>query len=90
MIRVTVELVPFGIEEQKRKIGELVLANTGRNMSGECHYHAIFKDDSTGTHYASCRHLQNEGVWKLLQKLINHEVEKKEPIFDRLEEKLDE
>ena len=30
MIRVTVELVPFGNEEKKRKIGELVIANQGR------------------------------------------------------------
>ena len=42
MIRVKVELVPFGIEEEAKDIGELVLANTGDLGMGLCLYDSVF------------------------------------------------
>lgn len=40
MLRVTIELVPFGDEAKKRKIGEMVIANTGKNPDGTFSYAA--------------------------------------------------
>ena len=51
MLRVTVELVPFGVEKDKKTIGEMVIANVGRGGTGS-NYIGHFIDDRGNEHHA--------------------------------------
>lgn len=70
MLRVTVELVPFGIEKHKRTLGQLEIANFGRksDMDDTCLYHsrAPGKDWKFST-----LHKRKDGFWKLVQRVLN-------------------
>lgn len=90
MIRVIVELVPFGDEALKKKIGELILANLGRRTLNEHNYAAVWDDDSTGIHCSYATHVRANGVWVLLEKLLGaKEADLDDKIFQRLMEKFE-
>ena len=42
MLRVTIELVPFGVESQKRTLGNLIIANDGTGTATRGNYKAVF------------------------------------------------
>jgi len=74
MIRVIVELVPYGNEDQKMVIGSLVLANTMNLGLGLCQYHAVYelKDvDDSFIMVSKVKHMRQDGVWELLRKILN-------------------
>ena len=43
MIRVTIELLPGGLEEGKRTVGLMEIANIGGSLTGECDYAVVLK-----------------------------------------------
>jgi len=75
MLRVTVELVPFGDESKKRKIGEMVIANDGSGDISTASYQAwIGADDHSGDPAMFSkleRHDRSKSVWELIKLLID-------------------
>ena len=67
MIRVTVELVPFGDEEKKKTIGIMNIANDGTGTKEFGNYDARLEDDR-GTEKTTKiqRHERAAGVWTLI------------------------
>ena len=74
MLRITVELVPFGDENRKRKIGEMVIANDGSGDIETASYQAwIAADDHSGepAMFATlAHHDRRHSVWELIRALI--------------------
>jgi len=74
MLRVTIELVPFGVEAEARKIGTMVIANdgTGSSRVGNYAYAFTYADRdaevATGTIKNFPRSL---GAWSLVRKILN-------------------
>jgi len=72
MLRITVELVPFGIEERKRKIGEMVIANVAGGSHSD--YESwIAPDDWSHTPalFSEVKeHDRSQSVWELVAKVI--------------------
>lgn len=94
MIRVRVELVPFGDESNSKEIGQLVLANTGQRLFGECTYEAVLSSDDPVDQQPAIRksvsHFRKDGFWELLRKILNAPVSTDNlEIFDRLEKRLE-
>ena len=93
MIRVTVDLVPFGIEEHKKKIGSLVLANVGNLGLGICEYEAIASivfsnGEEEVVKKMKCQHSRQDGIWKLLEILLRDESVSNDDEILRLKEAL--
>ena len=73
MIRITVELVPFGIEERKRIIGTAKIYNDGTGSKTVGNYQTEFnlkKKWRTGTVKGFKR--QQDNVWKLIREALNN------------------
>ena len=76
MIRVKVELVPFGNEDEARDIGELVLANDGWGNVFTGNYVFVYADDNGQEFEGSVKDFpRRQGIWKLLAECINNSVE---------------
>jgi hypothetical protein len=72
MIRVTVELVPFGRDEWAKRIGTLLIANDG-TLRGEDmgNYVFIRDDDQVGRREGSVsEHDRSGSVWDLIGKCL--------------------
>lgn len=94
MLRITVELVPFGDEDRKRQIGEMVIANDGHGD-----YAAWTAPDGWSGEPARYGVLLNydrsQSVWELIRlmleaiRLEQHKVPKaKDSLAQRLKRKL--
>lgn len=99
MLRVTIELVPFGEEDRKKKIGEMVIANTGGNHEGGFSYQGWTSADGfskTPIRFGKVEnHDRNQNVWELISCMIvqclfcNHKPDrKKDSISQRLKRRL--
>jgi hypothetical protein len=92
MIRVTVELVPHGDEEQKVEIGTLVLANTGAFGLGLHEYHAVYTLPNVEEpihKVGPITHCRQDGFWVLIKKILQKKPTKRDtPHFDQLIERL--
>lgn len=73
MIRVIVELVPYGDEQRARVIGEASIVNDGSGDAETGHYYAKLRTDHAGNWIEEERVLRNysrrNGFWKLLSEL---------------------
>ena len=70
MIRVTVELVPFGDEVKKKKIGEMVLANTGGDAD-TANYEAWVADAEGNKLFSALNgYNRSQGFWNLIRLLL--------------------
>jgi hypothetical protein len=79
MIRVTVDLVPHGVESRKRTIGTLTIRNTGTGTEEVGNYKAVLNaeymkgDGRSGQVFSF--HRKNRSVWSLVGaflKLFGH------------------
>jgi hypothetical protein len=97
MIRVTVELVPFGDESRKRKIGEMIVANdlTG-NIDYGCYRAYISSDNWTKEpeRFTKVNGFdRTKSVWSLISRVIKNlgnfdiENEKDQQFFDKFSKK---
>jgi len=75
MLRITVELVPFGDESQARKLVEMLIANDG-NGNGDgthCDYEGWISSDTwtkDGPRYGKVtEHDRRQSVWTLIAKM---------------------
>ena len=70
MIRVTIELVPFGIESRKKVIKRMIIANdgTGTPRRGNYVYHYGRKEGELKNFPR-----KSYNVWKLIQRILNQE-----------------
>jgi hypothetical protein len=102
MLRITVELVPFGQEDQKKKIAEMVIANAGLADSKEHNafsYEAWTAPDSHSGEPARYGVLhefnRSQSVWELVRlmleciRLERHKPSRaKDSLAQRLKDKL--
>lgn len=94
MIRVVVDLVPYGNENGTTKIGELILANTGNLGFGKAKYDAVMSIISGGKvrdieRKANIEHFRQEGFYELIKKIVDApKCEEDLLIFEELEKKL--
>lgn len=71
MLRITIELVPFGIEEESKKIGEMVIANvSGSNHNAE-YISAYTSDKDAGIALKTTHHDRRDSVWTLVKNVLN-------------------
>mgnify|MGYP001580238924 CR=1 FL=1 len=75
MLRVTIELVPFGIENQKRTLGTLIIANDGTGTPTRGNYEAHFYSrNNRRSHKVYTVHgfpRQTKSAWNLIWRLLN-------------------
>ena len=90
MIRVRVELVPFGNEDKAKEIGQLVLANDGHGNMFTGNYVFVCADDSGEEREGSVKDFpRKQGIWSLISKCISnstdvHDGELAEKLWERL------
>lgn len=72
MIRVMVELIPFGIEEEAKVIGSMLIANDGTGTQHHGNYVAVFKSGLTDIQEVTVfNHPRARGVWDLVAQTVN-------------------
>lgn len=78
MIRVTVELVPYGHEAEARKIGEMVISNKANVGNGLYRYDAAYCTDMTELQAInSVVHEREDGIWHLIRRVLESDVDEK-------------
>lgn len=86
MLRVTIELVPFGDEDEKEIIEQMVIANTGTEDHGYFGKYEYAVADSKGRHpivYGDVpQHVRAHGAWALVQKILEQRVVLDSPLTD--------
>ena len=71
MIRVTVELVPFGRDEYAKRIGTLLIANDGTGSVDVSDYVWVARDDMSGHHEGRVSgHDRQSNIWQLIAKCL--------------------
>lgn len=90
MIRVRIDLVPFGNEDGAREIGQLVLANDGYGNIFTGNYVFVYADDNGNEHEGSVKDFpRQQGIWKLIAECIHsdldpHDYEMVDLLWERL------
>ncbi len=77
VLRVKLEIVPFGDEEKVREIGRLDIYNKGYldPFCKSCEYGVIEVTQNSGAHHnKSVQHRRDLGAWQLVKKVL-HELE---------------
>ena len=75
MLRVTIELVPFGNEDEASKIATMLIANegTGDYKTGNYAYAYDYSDRPDDPEIGLVhRFPRNEGAWALVKKILNN------------------
>lgn len=90
MIRVRVDLVPFGNEDEAKEIGQLVLANDGWGNVFKSNYVFVYADDNGNEYEGSVKDFpRKQGIWKLIAECLNSNLEPHdEQLADLLWERL--
>ena len=85
MLRIKIELVPFGIEEGSKQIGEMIIGNINTNDKNEASYIYAYKDDHSAEEYGQIHGFQrNLGVWELIAQCLKSDEETSEEYKDIL------
>lgn len=76
MIRVRVDLVPFGNEDEAKEIGQLVLANDGTGNAFTGNYVFVYADNSGLEYEGSVKDFPRKmGIWELLAECLSNSVD---------------
>lgn len=76
MIRVRVDLVPFGREAEAKEIAQLVLANDGSGNAFTGNYVFVYADNSGEEHEGSVKDFpRRQGIWKLIEECLSNPLE---------------
>lgn len=78
-LRVKLEIVPFGREEEAREIGRLDINNIGnceywQHFGNRCLYNVIMIEhdkNSAGMFKQSVKHFRSDGPWDLLHSVLD-------------------
>lgn len=68
MLKISLDLVPFGDSDRTRNLGEMVIGNVGKNEDGTDAYIVILDGEEIG-HVQSFD--RSRGPWDLLKKAID-------------------
>lgn len=93
MLRVTIELVPYGIEEEAQVIGRMLIANDGTGTVKHSNYaYAYNFTDRPDVPAKGLVHRfdRSQGAWVLLKKILNDKFGANDDLADRLVEMLNE
>jgi hypothetical protein len=72
MIRVTIEIIPFGVEAKRRKLGEINIINDSTGTPYIGNYRIRYWEEDLETIDKTVKnHKREDGYLKLLQKCIN-------------------
>ena len=76
MIRVRVDLVPFGNEDKAKEIGQLILANDGSGNVFTGNYVFVYADNSGVEHEGSVKDFPRRmGIWELISECLSNSVD---------------
>ncbi len=92
MLRVTVELVPFGDESRAKEIGMLLIANDGEGTheSGNYAYVYGYTDRDVPLARGTVKKFpRSQGAWALVKKILNSKSEQDTILTDKLMERLE-
>ena len=71
MLRITLEMVPFGTESRRRTLGTLEIANTTAILEGATgRYLARLKDEETDLHHKLDNWPRKLGAWRLTHAIL--------------------
>jgi hypothetical protein len=92
MLRVTVDLVPFGNEDESRPIAEMIIANDTTGTQDFGNYVFAMWSDKSGTDYGTVKdYYRGNGVFELIAECVTngdwseHELSSK--LIDRIKNK---
>ncbi len=74
VLRVKLEIVPFGDEDKAREIGRIDIFNKGQigNYEGFCSYGVIQLDkNNEGLFDEDVNHVRSHGAWALVHKVLS-------------------
>ena len=72
MLRITIELVPFGKEQYKRTIGDMIIYNDGTGDTSTGNYKYKLSDDSATSIKGKLKgHNRMQSVFKIIQAVLN-------------------
>lgn len=93
MIRVTVELVPYGIEEEAHTIGTMLIANDATGDYQYGNYAFVYNNDKNPDIIAKGvikHHARTLGFWPLIKRVLSASSDKTNDMTDILVERLQE
>jgi len=74
MLRVKIELVPFGQEKMARKIGQMLITNDGshpdRPKYGNYQVSVVYENEFQCSTGCVLNHLRSAGAWRLVRKAL--------------------
>jgi hypothetical protein len=91
MLRVTIELVPYGVESEARKIATMLIANdgTGDHRTGNYGYAFNYTDRSGDIATGVIKNFpRSNGAWSLVKKILNSKSFQITELTDLLKERL--
>jgi hypothetical protein len=72
MLRITIDLVPFGNEEGSKAIGEMIIGNEHMYADNTANYVYGYRDDKGTEEFGYItRFDRSEGIWKLLHRCLD-------------------
>jgi hypothetical protein len=71
MLRIRVEVVPFGVESDSREIGQMLIANDGTGDSSSGNYVFVYAN-THGEHYEGTvkNFARKNGFWELISECL--------------------
>jgi hypothetical protein len=91
MLRVTIELVPYGDEDRAKKIATMLIANdaTGDWRTGNYAYVYTYTDRPSEIASGTVKNFPRSlGAWSLVKKILNKRTGETNELTERLEERL--
>lgn len=93
MLRVTIELVPFGDESRAREIGTMLIANDGEGTYAKGNYAYVYGyTDRRGVRFSTGtvkNFYRNQGAWALIKKILVKGNEEETILTDKLMDRLE-
>ena len=93
MLRVTIELVPFGDESRAREIGIMLIANDGEGTTIKGDYaYAYGYTDGRGSKFSTGtlkNFYRSQGAWALIKKILVKGIEEETVLTDKIMDRLE-
>lgn len=93
MLRITVEIVPFGIEEESYRVGTMLIANDGSGTNQFGNYSFAYNADVNPRLVGKGvvrEHARSLGFWALIKRVLNATSDETNETTDILVERLKE
>ena len=70
MIRVKVDIVPYGNEDEARQVAQMIIANDGTGDNNIANYGFVYSDNSDFGEGAVFDFSRSTGIWELIYKCL--------------------